>query len=237
VSGLAQLQREFMAVMEDDRPCAPGLAVYRRGVLESRAGALAAAYPVVRRLVGEAFFREAAARYARAHPSTRGDLGEFGAGMARFLAGYEHAVSLPYLADVAHLEWAVHECLRAADAPKMDFARLAALDEDRYAQLRFTLAPCVRRVASAHAIHALWHANQPGGDGTARHDTPERVLVWREQGAARVSRVDDAEWEFLDGLARGETLAACHERFGDAARFADLLARHALAGVIAGTAE
>ena len=236
-ASLAALQREFMAVVEDESPCAPGMAVYRRGVLENRGGALAAAYPVVRRLVGEAFFREAAARYAREHPSTSGDLNDFGDRMGDFLAGYPHAAALAYLGDVARLEWAVHESLRAADAAAFDFAALAELDERRYATLRFTLAPSVRRVASVHAIHALWHANQPEQDGAARHEEPQRVLLWRQDGAVQMRAVDEAEWGFLDGVARGETLAACHDRLGDGSRLAELLARHALAGVIGGVSN
>jgi hypothetical protein len=233
-TALAALQREFMAGVEGEGPCAPGVAVYRRAVRENRLAALAAAYPVVRRLVGEAFFREAVACYARAYPSTSGDLGLFGERMGDFLAGYPHAAALAYLGDMARLEWAVHESLCAADAPRLDFARLGELDPCRYAALRFTLAPSVRRVASPYSIHALWHANQPQHDGTARHDEPERVLVWRQDGAVQVAAVDEAEWEFLDGLARGEALAACHGRLRDDSRLAGLLARHALAGVICG---
>ncbi|HUP28725.1 MAG TPA: DNA-binding domain-containing protein [Usitatibacter sp.] len=234
---LAPLQRDFLAGVEGDGPCAPGLEVYRRGVLENRIGALGAAYPVVRRLVGESFFREAAARYARAHPSISGDLNEFGDRMAAFLAAYPHAAALPYLADVARLEWAVHESLRAEDGVPVDFAGLAGRDPDHYAALRFALAPSVRCIASLHAIHALWCANQPGRDGTACHDVPERVLVWRRAGAVEMRVLDAGEWEFLDAVARGETLGACHEHFGDDLRFAGMLARHALDGVLGAVAE
>lgn len=236
-AALAALQREFMAVVEGAMPCSPGHAVYRRSVLENRIGALAAAYPVVRRLVGEAFFREAAACHARDCPPASGDLGEFGDRMPAFLAAYPHAASLPYLGDVARLEWAVHESLRAADGGALDYAALAALEPGQYAALRFALAPSVRLVASAHAIHALWQANQPERDGSARHDDPQRVLVWRQDGAVQVSVVHDAEWTFLQCLARGDTLAACQDVLDDAPRLAQMLARYALAGVIRGPAE
>ena len=234
---LAALQRDFMAVVEGDGPCAPGLAAYRRGVRESRIGALAAAYPVVRRLVGEAFFREAMARYARAHPSTSGDLNEFGERLGEFLDTYPHAATLPYLGDVARLEWAVHEALSASEGAPLDFAALAALDPGRYAALRFALAPSVRLIASPHAIHALWQANQPERDGAARHDVAERVLVWRREGCVEMRVLDAAEWDFLDAVASGETLAACQQRVADDARFAEMLALNAIARVIGAAAE
>jgi hypothetical protein len=235
-TALARLQRDFMRRLEEPGPCDAGIAAYRRGVAQSGHAALAAAYPVVRRLVGEAFFREAAARYRREHPSRSGDLHEFGAAMARFLEGYPHAASLAYLPGVARLEWAVHESASAADAPALQFEWLAALGEEDLAALRCELAPSVRLVRSEHAIHALWEANQPDRDGTPRADGAQRVLVWRHEGSVRAQAVDAPEWNFLEALARGATLEACQESLGPAAaaRFGPLLAGYALGGVIAG---
>ena len=60
---LERHQREFMdAVLAQAEPADSRLAIYHRSARANRAGALAAAYPVVKRLVGEAFFAEAAAR-------------------------------------------------------------------------------------------------------------------------------------------------------------------------------
>ena len=88
MSALGELQAQFLDEIFGDAPLDPRRAVYRRNVLANLHDALAAAYPVVRRLVGEAFFREAAERFARAHPSRSGDLHRFGEGFGQFLSRY-----------------------------------------------------------------------------------------------------------------------------------------------------
>ena len=210
MSSLATLQRDVLrTLLDEDRELAPGLEVYRRGVRGNQAAALAASYPVVQRLVGEAFFAEAARRYASAHPSSSGDLNEYGGCFAAFLATYPHAATLPYLPDVARLEWACHECEQAPDAAAFDFAALAAVAPDQHAGLRFTLHPSVRLVASAHPVVSIHAANAPGRDGT-----PDRVhgaqfaLVHRVDAHARVRSCEREHFVLLEALARGDSLGA-----------------------------
>jgi hypothetical protein len=209
VSGLAALQRDFLRELLDaESGSTARVDVYRRGARANHAGALAATYPVVKRLVGDAFFGEAARRYAAAHPSTSGDLNDYGGPFAAFLAAYPHAASLPYLPDVARLEWACHECERAPDAPPFDFAALAGVAPERYAQLRFTLHPSVRLVESVHPIVSIHAANAPECDGTPRRTQgAERALVHRDGAHARVLACAPSEFELLYALARGEPLA------------------------------
>lgn len=238
MSELARLQREFLASIFDAAPTAhPGVGIHRRNVLENLHNALASTHPVVKRLVGDAFFREAAERFARAFPSTSGDLHEFGGAFASFLAGYPFASGLPYLPDVARLEWAVHESSHAADAPAFDYASLARVPPERYAGLRFALHPCVRLLRSPYPVLAIWDANQEGRDGTPERSAGEqRVLVHREGLAARLTPLDESDAAFLAGLERGASLEEAGEALGDAAGayLADALARFAAAGVIAG---
>ena len=194
-------------VSGDPAAAASRLAIYRRSVLHNLCGALAGAYPVVRRLVGEAFFDEAGARHAEGTPSQSGDLNRFGAGFADFLAAYPYAANLPYLPDVARLEWAWNESLAAADCAGLDLAALAGVNPEFQPRLRFVLHPAVRVVHSPHPVLAIWEANQPGRDGTPeRTEGPDCVLVHRESGRVRLVRLDAPEAQFLAGLTRGLTL-------------------------------
>jgi hypothetical protein len=239
VSGLAALQRSFIEAIDGEGAAGwPGLEVYRNTARANLNGALADTYPVVRRLVGDAFFFEAARRYARAHPSASGDLNEYGAHLAAFLAGYEHAAGLPYLPGVARLEWACHECSRSADAGTLDFTQLARVPPARFARLRFALHPAVRLVRSRHPIAAIWQANQPDRDGIPeRAQGAEHVVARRENLAVRVSCVEACEWDFLAALARGATLGEATSTLGEseAARVLGVsLSRFVSEGVIAG---
>jgi hypothetical protein len=238
MSALGRLQREFLAeVFGEDVAARPGLAAYRRNVLANLHGALASTYPVVRRLVGDAFFREAAKRFARAHPSTSGDLNLYGSRFAAFLAAYPFARELPYLPDVARLEWACHESFHAAEAPCLDAAALAGVPPQLQGEIRFRIHPAVRLVASPHPVVSIWEANQPERDGTPEAEGAEHVIVRREGLTVRLDRASQPEWRLVEALSRGDTLEAALDAAapdGAADFLAPLLARLAADNVICG---
>jgi hypothetical protein len=236
---LAGRQREFLAALFDEAPAVPrGLDVYRASVAANLAGALEATYPVVRRLVGAHFFAEAARRFALAEPSTSGDLADYGAGFASFLAGYAPAAPLAWLADVARLEWACHECARAPVAPAFDFEGLSRVPAERYDALRLALHPSVRLLESAHPVAAIYEANAADRDGTPQRTLgPDHVVVRRADEGPVVESVPAHEWLFLASLARGESLGAASARLPAqvAAPFLEAaLARYVARGIVCG---
>lgn len=246
-TGLAQLQADFASALagEDARDFAEYLAgdpatalarvaVYRRAIAANRHRALLAAYPVVARLVGDAFFAEAARQYSRAVPPGDGDLNRHGAAFADFLAAYAHAAAMRWLPDVARLEWAGQEALQAADAPAFDFAGLGAVPEEEQAQLAFTLHPGVRLERSAWPVLAIWEANQPDRDGTPDRDSgADDVLVWREDNRVRMALLAPGEAAIVAGLADGRPLGDLAGP-GVAENLAAVLARLAGHGLLAG---
>jgi hypothetical protein len=219
--GLRALQESFAkAVLEDDSGVLasrldPGgengerrLAIYRRAVAANLVGALRGAHPVVVRLVGDAFFHEAARRFSRASPPASGDLNRFGSAFGGFLAAYAPAASMPWLGDVARLEWACHEASMAADGPPLDLAALARVPPSSQPGLRFSLHPSARLVRSGWPILAVWEANQPDRDGTPDREAGEdNVLVWREAGGVRAMRLEGPEAAFVEALGAGRSLA------------------------------
>ena len=244
---LASLQSAFArALLTDDLAAfAPGvradaqtaqrfLAIYRHSVFANWTKALAATFPVVVRLVGEVFFREAARQFAIARPSRCGDLNALGAGFADFIAHYPHASQLPYLPDVARLEWAWHESQMAADGQGLDFAALARVPAGEQGAIRFLLQPAARVVASAYPILALWEANQDERDGTPdRFEGADRVLVSRQDASARLELLDEGDAMFLQALARSRTHEQALEGAPDGWNFGERLQHFAARGVIA----
>lgn len=227
-AALRELQRGFAgAVLTRDlarfaHAIAPGrltpaqhLQVYRNNVAISLTDALAAAYPVVARLVGADFFAHAADQFIRRHPPASGNLHDFGAELAGFLAEFGPATALVYLPDVARLEWAFHEAFHAADHAPFDLARLAGVAPDRYGTLRFTLHPSARLIASPYPIHRIWQANQPAQSGEETIDLaagPARLLVVRRGLDVEVEALAPAEFVFLSAMAEHAPFAAACAR-------------------------
>lgn len=219
---LAELQREFAAAVWEDRAetMAPWLRdgrfsgarlfrIYRNNVFISLTSALAAVYPVVHRLVGEGFFKYAMDAFIRTHPPQSGNLHDFGAGLAEFLAAFPACAELGYLPDVARLEWAYHRVFHAA-APAFDVAALAAVPSEHYAALRFGLSPAARLIASPYPLLAIWRANQPESpDASVDLDTGgERLMVFRRDLEVEFKRLSAGEYALL---AAGQLGAALQE--------------------------
>jgi hypothetical protein len=185
--------------------------VYRHNVRSNLRGALKDIFPVVNRIVGDAFFFHAADQFIRETPSHSGDLNQFGREWPSFLADYPHATALPYLPDVAGLEWAWHECFHAADAAPMDLQRLAAIAPDAHGSLVFRLHPAVRLLASEYPILRIWQVNQPEFAGDMQIDWAQRgdaLMVCRNEGADDAGGVDVV----IQSLAPGANRFLCELR-------------------------
>ena len=195
------------------------MAIYRANMVAAADKALGSAYPVVRQVVGNEFFHGLAREYQRGTPSASGDLTGYGASFDAFLAAFEHTQSMPWLPDLARLEWAVHQAYGAADASDWDPSSLGAIEPDQQAAIRFQWAPGTTLVASAHPIVRIWTIHQPGYDGefSVAWDLADTALVARDGFAVRVSECGAADASFIGASLAGAT-------FGDAA--AGALADH-----------
>ena len=185
------------------------LATYRRGVFGNLCNALMASYPVVSRIVGPAFFRAAAHHYILAIPSRSGDLNDYGEDFAAFIGDYPPARDLPYLADVARLEWMLQATLHAADSEPADLSVLVSMPAERYGDLLFELDPASARLDSVWPLHDIWRVNQEAYAGAMQVDFSRgsQVLLRREQGVVRLESLNAGEAAFLDALAGRMPLA------------------------------
>jgi uncharacterized protein len=186
----------------------PGMAVYRGNVFGNWSRALSSAYPIVRKIVGEEFFGGLAREYARLHPSASGDLNEYGARLAEFVAGFPHTRDLPYLPDVARMEWLAHRAYYAADAEPFG---LEAINESSC----LALSPPCALLASDWPLGRIWAVHQDDYEGKIDVDLgagPDRILVHRPRWRVQVRSLAPGDCRFLamarQGRTLGEALAA-----------------------------
>jgi hypothetical protein len=186
--------------------------VYASTVRTNYRNALAATYPVVRELTGVPFFNAAVDAFTIDHPSTGGDLNVYGGALADFLAAYAYAVDLPYLPDVARLEWAVDEATRAQDSTSSAEALLAALGRvpaDAVTRQRFLLDRSCRLLRSNFPVMRIWQVHQGTGERIVDLDAgADHLLVRREADVPAIARIAPAEWAFLGALLDGLDLAS-----------------------------
>lgn len=207
-------------------PCPPGLrtwngsdparrlAVYRNNVTHSLVDALADTFPVVQQLVGTEFFRAMAAAFVRRHPPRSRILAHYGGGFAAFVADFEPAAGLPYLPDVACLEFARLRALHAADVPPIGGAVLAQAlaDPEALAGMKFQWHPSLAAIESPHAVVSLWAAHQTEGEmPEVAIDRPERALVLRDELDVLVLPVDPGTTRFVTRTLAGDPFGAAAE--------------------------
>lgn len=186
----------------------PGFAVYRNTVLKGCIDALQANYPTVSQLVGDSWFRAAAAVYAHAHPPPSGLLMDYGESLETFLAQFEPAATLPYLPAVARLDRCWTECHLALDAPSLDTHWLTRQHPANLPTLELQPHPAARWAWSdTHPAYALW-ANHRNG-AMAHDDLPwvgDGGLLTRPQDAVTWRAISPAGIAFLDACANGMAL-------------------------------
>ncbi len=191
-----------------------GLTVYRNNVFQNYRNALRDTYPVIERLVGAEFFLQAVDAYIRTTPSTSGDVHDYGENFDAFLRDYPGASALVYLPDVAALEWAVHRAYHAAASDSLDISQLADIAEDAHSDLRFTLHPACRLIASPWPVLTIWRVNQPDYASEQTVDLAlggECALVMRRGEKVEPASLSVAEHVALAAFQAGASLEGALE--------------------------
>jgi putative DNA-binding protein len=181
-------------------------AVYRNTVAASLIEILQARFPVVERLVGEDFFRAMAHAYVALEPPSSPLLFLYGEGFAAFIARFTPAAPLPYLADVARLEYARGLAYHAADQAPLPAPAFAALDKGRLADFTVRLHPSVHIVTSDFPVVSIWLANQAETVSPLRHRGAEAALVSRPFCDVETRRLQPGTDAFLSALKVGASI-------------------------------
>jgi len=221
VPSLAECQRNFARALLD--PCLPPpggirvpadavleerFAVYRNNVAVGLIEALRASFPVVERLVGADFFTAMARAHALQSPPSSPVLLEYGGQFPDFIERFEPAAPVPYLAEVARLEWLCQESYHAVDAAALALSALEAVPVDHLPELKLRLHPSARIGSFSHPALSIWRLHGRGADFTAA-DIPARgeaVLIVRPQMAVEIHELSPGALAFLRSLQANRSI-------------------------------
>ncbi len=223
MSRLHDLQRDFAGFVFGDSSRVPAgivangiaperrMAVYRNNTQTGLSQALRDTYPVVYRLVGAGFFDRLARAYIGKYPPAAACLLEFGANFAELIAGFAATASLPYLADVARLEWLHHRAYHAAESPAPTLTALHDFGPIDCGELTAKLHPSAGLLESDYPLLPIWLSNQADylGDPHVNLDAGGcRLLVFRPQWEVEIRPLALAEYRCLAALAGRANLTA-----------------------------
>lgn len=164
-------------------------------VLESDFGTL-------KRLVGENIFRGLVVDYLKVHPSRSYTAAELGRELPNFVRGWELSEDLPYLADVAALEWAIVDSFFAIESGRLDPLELQKVPAEKWPNAKLKLSP------SVVLMHSLWNVSELVHDTQALPTRSENwILIYRNLDLkVRVVRLDRLQHIVLRLLSQSLTL-------------------------------
>ena len=214
-----------------DPAAADRINIYRNTFLMGLTKALQLCFPVVQRLVGAEFFEGAAQQFVTLHPPREAYLNHYGADFPAFLGHFPPAASLPYLADVARLEWAVNGALHCVDTDPLDLQKLALVPPDEQGRMRLVGHPSVHLLRLDYPADTIWHAVLADDDRQLSaidiEVGPVHLLVERRENGVQVARLEAPAWQFAERLFAGDPIELALDGspgFDAAAALADHLA-------------
>jgi len=183
--------------------------VYRNNVAYGLSRALARQFPAVERLVGTDCFAGVAQIFIEHHPPRSPILTDWGVEFPEFLASLETLSTLPYLRDVARIEWARSRAYHACDAKPSSSERLKNLAQHH----SICLHASVQVLNLATPAGSIWASQQPGGSAPPAPENwlPETVLIARRGVAHMITEQIAPEIAcFLQQILARQTLStAC----------------------------
>lgn len=211
VSALLDPERETPAFVSgpNGKTAKKRYAVYRNNVTVSLIEALAKTFPATMRITGADFFRAMARFHVRTTPPTSPLLFEYGRDFPDFVESYEHARSMPWLADVARIERAWLDAYHAADQAPLTPQVLASIAPEQLADICLTPHPATRILRSRYPAVTILAANRVDGPVVPiRSSEAEDALVTRPGLEVAVRRLPPGGAVFLLRLTAGEPLGA-----------------------------
>ena len=215
-------------------------AIHRNNVVSGLMKALKSRFPVTEKIVGEEFFAAMTHVYVLERPPHSPLLATYGDDLADFIAAFEPARELAYLADVTRLEAARTRAYHAADATPVDADRFATLDPNTVGDVIVELLPSTEIVRSLHPIVTIWAMNAGERDlAPIENWNGEDALVVRPHLDVEVRLLPSGGAAFLlalaDGRPIGEAAAAGladHPEFDLAHNLAGLIGSHLVRNIV-----
>jgi hypothetical protein len=191
------------------------LGIYRNNTFISLTEALKAIYPVVVRLVDARFFGYLAHEFIKVQPPREARLAVYGRDFAAFIARFPSCRGLPYLPDVARLEWAINQAVCSGERLPLGAGALACVPGPFVAESHIVLQRSVRFAISRWPVLDIWRTNQFDADETEAVDLtegPQRVMICRRGGRAMLHRLSPAAFAFRRAIVRGDTIGEATRR-------------------------
>jgi len=231
---LAQLQAQFAKqltlpqtkpVAEDEHPLSSQLvasnfrpeqliSIYRNNFVISLRELLEQLFPITQALVGNDYFTQASRQFIQSCPLIQPHLNQYGGDFVGFLEELKALEKMPFVVQMAQLEWHLDRISHIYYQPNFDFDGLAQIGEDQYLNIHFSLAnTCHLQTSSMDliALHKDLSVSQKNSLSASTEDVNYQqesyiLALQNQQGESALMPISQQHWAWLTGLKNGLTL-------------------------------
>ncbi|WP_221073817.1 DNA-binding domain-containing protein [Agarivorans aestuarii] len=155
--------------------------IYQNNYLISLSEALSATYPTVQKLVGEDYFKFAARSFILQHGHNQGDLNLFGHGFNQFVQQQDALAQLPYLADIAQLDWQIEQTAgQAMPSHYFTVETLQSIPPEQLGDVVLHLASHQSLLASQYPVFSIYQMVQANQVEAIELDEQDFVLFTKQ---------------------------------------------------------
>ena len=191
------------------------LDVHRQTILENLVNALKITYPCIWKLVGESCARGIALSYIHdlGNLPKDGRAHDFGNNFPEYLKEFPSIKHIPYLSDVAKLEWLKSLSYHARISHKISFENIQNLNEDQLYKTCFEFNDSFHLLCSCHPlleIQEIVDNNQENAKLSINEESFHYYVIYQKDYIVSTAEIEESHFLFLTLLREGKY-------FGDAA--------------------
>ncbi len=189
------------------------LQIHRNNYRLTLSDALIGVYPIVMSFVGRDWLAASLKNFVLEYPPQMACLANYGGDFADFLANFTPAATMPYLSDVARLEWAVHDCQNTRDEQSLTATDWEKISGPTVGSSTFRLIAAHKFIVSGYPLLDLWNMGS-GQEGSGEIDLESGgmiLLVIRSATEVLIFPIELNEYTFLKQLENGESILAAAE--------------------------
>jgi len=202
------------------------ISIYSNSINNNLINALSNIYPVCEKLVGNNFFYVIASEYIKNYPSASPDLADYGKHFSQYLSLKHTINSVPYLPDIAKLEWAYHRAFHAKNELQLNMDILAKYTAEQLTSCIFSLPESHVLLTSNYPVDEIWKINQTENvDELALNYKPVYLYLFRKQHEIHIDKINKIEFMYLQKINSHQPFLNICEHFSETADMSALLVK------------
>ena len=174
--------------------------IYRGSIFGGLKKALAETYPVTKSLVGDDFFNMMLGQFIKLYPCDVQDLNEYGEELSAYIADLPQARSVPYLSDIAKLEW-LYNVASNSKIQDSNLDKISKFSPEQQASIKLHLPVGSALMQSKYPIDRIW----------AIHDTEEALcidkskddlffIIFKDSAGCKINQLTQTQFIYLNKI-------------------------------------